>query len=33
MCIVNSVGFDVDWALEVQRNAKIETNTRFGNLK
>ncbi len=29
MCIVNSDGFDVDWAFEAQRNAQIETNTRF----
>jgi hypothetical protein len=23
----------MDWALEVQKNAQIETNTTFGNLK
>jgi hypothetical protein len=33
MCVINSDGFDVDWALEAQRNAQIETTTRFVNLK
>jgi hypothetical protein len=33
MCIVNLDGFYVDSALKVQKNAEIETNTRFGNLK
>jgi len=33
MCIVNLDGFDMDWALEVQKDAQIEANTTFGNLK
>jgi hypothetical protein len=33
MCIANLDGFNIDWALEVQRNAYIETNTTFENLK
>jgi len=33
MCIIDSSGFDMDWALEVQRYAQIEANTTFGNLK
>jgi hypothetical protein len=33
MCIANLNGFNMDWALEVQRNAYIETNTTFGDLK
>ncbi len=32
MCVINSDYIDVDWALEAQRNAQIETNTRFLNL-
>jgi hypothetical protein len=33
MCIANLNGFDMEWALEVQKDAKIEANTTFGNLK
>jgi len=33
MCIANLDGFNMDWALEVQKNAQIETNTTFGNLE
>ncbi len=33
MCIANLNGFDMDWALEVQKNAQIEANTTFVNLK
>jgi hypothetical protein len=33
MCIVNLDGFNIDWALEAQKDAQIETNTTFGNLK
>jgi hypothetical protein len=33
MHIANSNGFDMDWALNAQRDAQIETNTTFGNLK
>jgi len=33
ICICNSNGFDMDWVLEVQKDAQIEANTTFGNLK
>ncbi len=33
MSIVNLDDFDMDWALEVQKDAQIEANTTFGNLK
>ncbi len=33
MCIANLDGFDMDWAMEAQRYAQIETNKTFGNLK
>jgi hypothetical protein len=33
MCIASLDGFDMDWALEAQRYAQIETNKTFGNLK
>ncbi len=33
MCVANSNGFDMEWALNAQRFAQIETNTTFGNLK
>jgi hypothetical protein len=33
MCIANLDGFNMDWALEVQKNAQIETNPTFGNLE
>jgi hypothetical protein len=33
MCIVNLDDFNMDWALEVQKDAQIGTNTTFGNLK
>jgi hypothetical protein len=33
MCIINSNGFNMHWALEVQRYAQIKVNTTFGNLK
>jgi hypothetical protein len=33
MCIVNLDGFNIDWALEAQKDAQIETNTTFRNLK
>jgi hypothetical protein len=33
MCIANSNGFDMDWALEAQRKAQAETNSTFGNIK
>jgi hypothetical protein len=33
MCIANSNGFDMEWALKAQRDAQIETSTTFGNLK
>jgi hypothetical protein len=32
MCIVDLDGFNMDWALEVQKNAYTEANTTFGNL-
>jgi hypothetical protein len=32
-CIVNLDGFNIDWALEAQKDAQIETNTTFRNLK
>jgi hypothetical protein len=33
MCITNPNGFDMDWALEVKKDAQIEANTTFGKLK
>jgi hypothetical protein len=33
MCIANLDGFDMDWAMEAQRDAQIETSKTFGNLK
>ncbi len=33
MCIANSNGFDMDLALEVKKDAQIEANKTFGNLK
>jgi hypothetical protein len=33
MCIANLDGFGMDWAMEAQRYAQIETNKTFGNLK
>jgi hypothetical protein len=33
MCVVNLDGFDMDWALEVHKDAQTEANTPFGNLK
>jgi hypothetical protein len=32
MCIVTLNGFEMEWALEVQKDAQIEANTTFGNL-
>jgi len=32
MCIANLNGFDMEWALEVQKDAQIEANTTFGKL-
>jgi hypothetical protein len=33
MCIVNSYGFEMDWALEAQIKAQVEANSTFGNIK
>jgi hypothetical protein len=33
MCIANLDGFDMDWVLEVQRKAQVETNSTFNNIK
>ncbi len=33
MYIANSAGFDMDQALEAQKDAQIEVNITFGNLK
>jgi hypothetical protein len=33
MCIANSNGFDMDWALEAQRKAQAEANSTFGHIK
>jgi len=33
MCIIRLDGFNMDQALEAQKNAQIEGNTTFGNLK
>jgi hypothetical protein len=32
MCIANLNGFEMEWALEVQKDAQIEANTTFGKL-
>ncbi len=32
MCIANLNGFNMEWALEVQKDAQIEANTTFGKL-
>jgi len=33
MCIANSDGFDMDWALEAQKKTQVEANSTFGNIK
>ncbi len=33
MCIANLDGFDMDWALEAQREAQTKANSTFGNIK
>jgi hypothetical protein len=33
MCIANLDGFDMNWALDVQKKAQLEANSTFGNIK
>jgi hypothetical protein len=33
MCIATSNGFDMDWVLEVQREAHAKEDSTFGNIK
>jgi len=33
MCIANLDGFDMDWALEVQKETQTKVNSTFGNIK
>jgi hypothetical protein len=33
MCIANLDGFNMDWALEAQKEAQTKANSRFGNIK
>jgi hypothetical protein len=33
MCIANSNGFNMEWALEVKKKALTKENSTFGNVK